>query len=127
MPNAACEPRPWLCDERRIHPRIITAIREVILGRLWLSEQVSASFAEKFVGQRQLSANSPLEYLSDRELEVFNLLGRGLETRQVAQSLRVNIKTVQAYCARIKQKLHLTTAAELIREAIRWHEGQSAS
>lgn len=107
--------------------RIITAVREVLVGRLWLSEQVSASFAEKFVGQRQLSANSPLEYLSDRELEVFNLLGRGLETRQVAETLRVNIKTVQAYCARIKQKLHLTTAAELIREAIRWHEGQSAS
>ena len=56
---------------------------------------------------------------------MFSLLGRGLETRQVAESLNVSIKTVQAYCARIKQKLQLSTAAELLREAIRWHEQQA--
>ncbi|HWU56279.1 MAG TPA: helix-turn-helix transcriptional regulator, partial [Rhizomicrobium sp.] len=62
---------------------------------------------------------------SDRELEVFDLLGRGLGTRQIAESLNVSIKTVQAYCARIKQKLHLATASELLREAVRWHDKQS--
>jgi DNA-binding CsgD family transcriptional regulator len=67
---------------------------------------------------------SSLEQLSDRELEVFNLLGQGLQTRQVAVSLNVSIKTVQAYCARIKEKFNLTNITELLREAIRWHESQ---
>jgi DNA-binding NarL/FixJ family response regulator len=107
--------------------RIIAAIREVLEGRIWVSESIAASFAEKFASNRDMTSGSPLGGLSDRELEVFNLLGRGLETRQVAQSLQVSIKTVQAYCARIKQKLRLATAAELVREAIRWHEGQSTN
>jgi DNA-binding CsgD family transcriptional regulator len=57
-------------------------------------------------------------------LEVFDLLGRGLGTRQIAETLNVSIKTVQAYCARIKQKMHLSTASELLREAVRWHDRQ---
>ena len=72
-------------------------------------------------------AQSPIEQLSDRELEVFELLGRGFDTRRVADTLNVSIKTVQAYCVRIKQKLSLTTAAELVYEAIRWHERQGES
>jgi DNA-binding NarL/FixJ family response regulator len=107
--------------------RIISAIRDVMTGHLCVSEEMAASFAEKYIDSRPPLGKSPLEDLSDRELEVFNLLGRGLETRQVAQSLNVSIKTVQAYCARMKQKLKLTTAAELVREAIRWHERQPPS
>lgn len=104
--------------------RIITAIREVAQGKLFLSDGMATALAQKFVGGRQ-SGGSPLEDLSDRELEVFNLLGRGLGTRQVAESLNVSIKTVQAYCARIKQKMQLSSAAELLREAVRWQEQQS--
>ena len=107
--------------------RIITAIRQVLDGRLALSEQVAAGFAEKFINGRSAVSESPLEDLSDRELEVFNLLGRGFETRQVAETLNVSIKTVQAYCARIKQKRKLSTATELLREAIRWNELQAGS
>lgn len=106
--------------------RIVTAIRDVLAGRIWVSEVVSAGFAQKVSLQSSSLAESPLEQLSDRELEVFNLMGRGLETRQVAQSLSISMKTVQAYCARIKQKLGLSSATELLREAVRWHEGQSA-
>jgi len=105
--------------------QIISAIRAVRQGRISVSGVIAESLADK-VEQLPLG-KSPLETLSDRELEVFNLLGQGLETRQVASALRVNIKTVQAYCARIKQKLRLTTAAELMREAIRWHERQTAN
>jgi DNA-binding NarL/FixJ family response regulator len=105
--------------------RIVAAIRQVRDGRLCVSPQMAAAFAEKFVGANPSAGQSPLEHLSDRELEVFNLLGCGLATRQVADALHVSIKTVQAYCARIKQKLHLSSAAELLREAIRWHERQS--
>ena len=52
------------------------------------------------------------------------MLGQGYETRQIAENLQINMKTVQAYCARIKEKLKLTSATELLREAIRWHESQ---
>jgi DNA-binding NarL/FixJ family response regulator len=87
-----------------------------------VSRQIAESFAEKFIGTRPGSPPSSTQELSDRELEVFDLLGRGLGTRQIADSLNVSIKTVQAYCARIKQKLQLSSATELLREAMRWHE-----
>ncbi|HEX4369755.1 MAG TPA: response regulator transcription factor [Rhizomicrobium sp.] len=107
--------------KRESTKQIVAAIRAVRGGKLWLSETVSDAFAQRFVAA-QPQAGSSLESLSDRELEVFNLLGKGLPTRQVAQSLNVSIKTVQAYCARIKQKLQLSSATELLREAMHWHE-----
>ena len=107
--------------KRESTKQIVAAIRAVRGGKLWLSETVSDAFAQRFVGAPPQTGSS-LEQLSDRELEVFNLLGQGLQTRQVAQSLNVSIKTVQTYCARIKQKLQLSSATELLREAMRWHE-----
>jgi DNA-binding NarL/FixJ family response regulator len=100
--------------------RIMAAMRQVIAGRRWLSDDIAAVMARKL--PHGVSSGSPLEDLSNRELEVFSLLGQGLQTRKIAGTLGVSIKTVQAYCARIKQKLHLNSAAELLREAIRWHE-----
>jgi DNA-binding NarL/FixJ family response regulator len=79
-------------------------------------------FAERFVEGTHLADGPTIGRLSDRELEVFQLLGQGYETRQIAESLHVSMKTVQAFCARIKEKLKLTSATELLREAIRWHE-----
>jgi DNA-binding NarL/FixJ family response regulator len=104
---------------------IVAAIRDVMAGKIYLSPQMRAVFAERFVDGRLPNSQSPIEKLSDRELEVFQLLGQGYETRRVAHSLSVSIKTVQAYCARIKDKLQLTNASELLREAIRWHDAQS--
>jgi DNA-binding NarL/FixJ family response regulator len=74
------------------------------------------------VAGKTLSTASPGEQLSDRELEVFELLGQGRGTRQIAENLHVSVKTVQAYCARIKEKLNLASATELLREAVRWYE-----
>jgi len=109
--------------KRESTKRIITAIRDVHQGKLCVSDQISTAFAEKFVGGRTTPL-SGVQELSDRELEVFDLLGRGLGTRQIAETLNVSIKTVQAYCARIKQKMHLNTASQLLREAVRWHDRQ---
>jgi len=81
--------------------------------------------AEKFVGGRTVDSSSPVEQLSDRELEVFQLLGRGHSTRQIADHLHVGFKTVQAYCARIKEKLKLANATELLRAAIQWNENEN--
>jgi len=111
--------------KRESTKKIIGAIHQVLQGKLWVSDQMTAAFAERFVGGQRGNSESLISQLSDRELEVFNLLGRGLETRQVAETLNVSIKTVQAYCARIKQKLNLSTAMELLREAIRWNEHEA--
>jgi DNA-binding CsgD family transcriptional regulator len=64
--------------------------------------------------------------LSDRELEVFDKLGQGISTRQIADDFRISVKTVQEYCARIKEKLNLNNATELLREAVRWHDAKDA-
>jgi DNA-binding NarL/FixJ family response regulator len=109
---------------RETTKKIIEAIRTVLGGKLYVSERVTALFAKKFLDGHLPTDDSPIEQLSDRELEVFQLLGQGYETRQVAELLHINMKTVQVYCARIKEKLKLASALELLREAIRWHEEQ---
>jgi len=105
---------------------IAAAIREVLNGRLYLSPRMQEAFAGRLAQGDLAGLSAPVKKLSDRELEVFRLLGLGYETRRVAQSLNVSIKTVQAYCARIKEKLQLANASELLREAIRWNDMQSA-
>jgi DNA-binding NarL/FixJ family response regulator len=112
--------------KRETAGKIIAAIRQVLDGKLYLSEPLAALLAERFVDGRTMP-ESPVDELSDRELQVFQLLGQGYDTRRIAGSLHVSIKTVQAYCARIKEKLHLTNATELLREAIRWHESQAST
>ncbi len=110
--------------KRETAKKVIAAIRQVLDGKLYLSERITASFAEKFVGGVSPSATPSVGQLSDRELEVFQLLGQGYETRQIAASLNISMKTVQAFCARIKEKLKLSSATELLREAVRWQENQ---
>jgi DNA-binding NarL/FixJ family response regulator len=110
--------------KRETAKKVVAAIRQVLDGKLYLSEQLSASLAEKFVGRDSATISPSIDQLSDRELQVFQLLGQGYETRQIAQSLNISMKTVQAFCARIKEKLKLASATELLREAIRWHESQ---
>lgn len=110
--------------KRESTKKVISAIRRVLEGELFVSEAVTAAMAQKFLGSKQNASYSVLDLLSDRELEVFQLLGQGLETRRIAEDLRVSIKTVQAFCARIKEKLKLDNATELLREAIRWQEAR---
>jgi len=83
---------------------------------------MASALASRFVEGKTLQTTSPTEQLSDRELEVFELLGQGRGTRQIAETLHVSVKTVQAYCARIKEKLNLSNATELLREAVRSYE-----
>ena len=108
--------------KRETAKKVITAIRHVLAGKIYMSETLSAVFAEKFVDGKLPAGGSLVEQLSDRELETFQLLGQGYETRQVAGMMKVSMKTVQAHCANIKDKLKLTNAAELLREAVRWQE-----
>jgi len=111
--------------KREAAKKVILGIRTVNAGQLFVSAPIAARMVEQFVDGSAAAAVSPVEQLSDRELEVFQLLGRGRTTRQIAEHLQVGFKTVQAYCARIKEKLGLSNANELVREAVRWNESRS--
>jgi DNA-binding NarL/FixJ family response regulator len=103
--------------------KVLAAIRAVIQGGLYFSNTVNAMLAQKLVqgaGDQPASIGS----LSDRELEVFQLLGRGYSTRQISEQMNVGFKTVHVYCARIREKLNLANINELVFHAIRWHESQ---
>lgn len=108
--------------KRETTGKVVTALRQVLEGNLYLSEKIAALLATQFVAGKTLADNTPETQLSDRELEIFDLLGQGRGTRQVAEHFRISVKTVQAYCARIKEKLNLSSATELLREAVRWRE-----
>ena len=106
---------------------IVKAVRRVLNGGIYVSEEINERLLLGLAAGRQELAQSPLEVLSDRELEVFELTGRGLGTREIAERLHLSVKTVESYRARIKDKLNLKTAAELMQHAVQWVEGESAS
>jgi DNA-binding NarL/FixJ family response regulator len=112
--------------KRESTKKIIDAIHHVLQGDMYLSQELTELFAEKFVSGPSPVTGLPVSQLSDRELEVFQLIGQGYETRKIAETLNVNIKTVQTYCTRIKDKLKFSTGSELLREAIRWNESSVA-
>jgi DNA-binding NarL/FixJ family response regulator len=107
--------------------KVIQAIRTVLNGSIYVSPKIASFLAQKLIGSKKENAALPVADLSDRELEVFQLLGRGYSTRQISEHLHVGFKTVQSYSARIKEKLNLANINELMREAIRWQESQGAS
>jgi DNA-binding NarL/FixJ family response regulator len=100
---------------------ILMVIREVLAGRLYVSGALAESILDR-VRSGEKPGVSAIESLSDRELEVFRMIGRGMKTREIAESLHISMKTVQVYCARIKEKLKLADATQLLREAMRWDE-----
>jgi DNA-binding NarL/FixJ family response regulator len=108
--------------KRETTKRVIEAIRRVLQGRLYVSESVTESMTTRLIEGRPTTPSSPVDLLSDRELEVFDMLGQGKGTRQIGESLGLSLKTVQAYCARIKEKMNLDSGTQLLREAIRWNE-----
>lgn len=110
--------------KREAAKKVIAGIRAVSTGQLFVSEKISTMLADKFTGGRNPMPGSPVDVLSDRELQVFELLGQGQTTRQISDHLHIGFKTVQAYNARIKEKMKLANVTELMREAIRWHESK---
>jgi DNA-binding NarL/FixJ family response regulator len=107
--------------------RLMQAIRRVLSGQIYVSEKMSVRILEIFSGHRAEVAHSPVERLSDREFEVFQLIGQGKGTRDIAQRLRLSVKTVEVHRANIKHKLELDRGTDLVRYAIRWTEVQNPS
>lgn len=100
--------------------RLITAIRRVLSGEIYLSERMSARLLSRFVDGGPQTGGSAMERLSDRELEVFELIGRGLSTRRIAEELHLSIKTIESHREHIKEKLKLESSQELMRHAMQW-------
>ena len=105
--------------------KIILAIRQVLGGHIHVSEKMSSKILEIFSGRRGDVPSSPVELLTDREFEVFQMIGQGFDTRQMAARLHISPKTIEVHRANAKAKLKLTSMAELIRSAVRWVESQS--
>ena len=105
--------------------KIAQAIRQVLDGQIYVSEKMSAKILEIFSGHGANVAASPVEKLTDREFDVFQLIGQGLATKQMADKLHLSTKTIEVHRANIKAKLGLGGMAELIRYAVRWVESQN--
>jgi DNA-binding NarL/FixJ family response regulator len=99
--------------------KVITAIRQILGGDVYLSDRLTKRMLQQFVNG-SISPRDPLAKLSDRELEVFRLIGAGHGTRQIADELHVSTKTVESYQAHIKEKLALRNARELVQHAVEW-------
>jgi DNA-binding NarL/FixJ family response regulator len=100
--------------------RLMRASRHVLSGAIYVSDKMSARILEIFSGAAAMQERSPVEELSDREFEIFELLGDGLSTQQIADRLHLSMKTVDAHRANIKEKLKVKTTNELISFAARW-------
>lgn len=107
--------------------RILEAIRAVQSGQVFASPQLLSRLTERMLNRGKDADPDGISTLSDRELDVFGRLGRGQTTRQISRDLSISIKTVQAYCARIKEKLNLSSGAELVLAAVRWSHGRASS
>jgi DNA-binding NarL/FixJ family response regulator len=102
---------------------VIEAIRRVLAGQIYISAQVNADILHHLVGRKTRVDASAVGQLTDRELEVLGLIGRGKESREIAGELRMSVKTVETHRSNIKRKLKLRTGAELMRYAVLWVEG----
>jgi DNA-binding NarL/FixJ family response regulator len=101
---------------------LVEAIRRVLSGRIYLSDRMSQSILER-IGRDEAAPRGRLGELTDRELEVFEMIGRGLGTAAIADQLAVSVKTIETYRSNIKTKLGLKDAADVIRYATTWVEG----
>lgn len=100
--------------------KVMAALRRVVSGEIYLCDKVAQNILAKMTGGPVTARESLVETLSDRELEVFLLLGQGMGTRQIAEKLHLSVKTIETYREHIKTKLNLVDASELLQHAIRW-------
>jgi DNA-binding NarL/FixJ family response regulator len=102
--------------------KVLAAIRQILAGRFYLSAEMQSNLLQAYGKRGENVVASPFERLSDRELEVFRLLGEGAGTRKIAEQLNLSLNTVQSHRAGIKKRLGLKDTTELLQHAIRWVE-----
>ncbi len=107
-------------NKQQAPEQLINAIERVLSGKIYLSQDVTERMISRSIGALEDEHLSPIEKLSDRELEVFEQIGQGETTRQIASKLNLSAKTIETYRENIKHKLNLSNATELTRHAIQW-------
>jgi DNA-binding NarL/FixJ family response regulator len=105
--------------------KVMVAIRQILAGEIYWSERAAARVASKIAGPARGATDSPVDCLTDRELQVFEMIGSGKSTRQISASLHIDVSTVETYRARIKEKLNLKDSLALLQFAIRWQIGNA--
>lgn len=105
--------------------KVVLAIRKIMAGEIFVSEKVGAQMLHQIINGRSGKGGSPIDRLSDRELEVTQLIGEGNATRDIASKLNVSVKTVESHRAHIKEKLNLSNATELVQFSIQWVEHEN--
>ncbi|MCH6255552.1 response regulator transcription factor [Puniceicoccaceae bacterium K14] len=103
---------------------IVEAIGRIIKGEIYVSSRVADQVLHQIVSGNTNSTSSPIERLTDRELEVVQLIGRGLSTREIAENLNLSIKTIESHRAHVKEKLSLRNATELVQFSVQWVDQQ---
>jgi DNA-binding NarL/FixJ family response regulator len=106
--------------------KIKAAIRRIMEGDIYVSQRVSDQLLHQIVNGTASSSQSPVDRLSDRELEVVQSIGNGLSTREIAGSLNVSVKTIESHRAHIKEKLNLKNATELVQFSVQWVEHENS-
>jgi DNA-binding NarL/FixJ family response regulator len=107
--------------------KVLVALRRILSGEIYVSEKIANSMLQHYVRGANPSEASSVSELTDRELEVFRLIGEGHGTRQIAEALHLSIKTVESYQAHIKEKLSLRSARELVQHAVEWNVREKTS
>ena len=102
------------------HDTLITAVRRVLEGELYLSEKMKERMLHRFVSNKSEELTFSIDSLSDREMEVLVHIGNGYSTRQIATKLNLSVKTIDSYREHLKIKLRLAKGADLVRHAIQW-------
>jgi DNA-binding NarL/FixJ family response regulator len=107
--------------------KVLEGIRKVLTGEIFLSEKMKTKMLQQLANGRAKVVSSPIEHLTDRELEVFRLIGEGRSTRQIAAELHLSVRTVEAYREYIKSKLNLKNSTELVQHAFHWVHHEAAA
>jgi DNA-binding NarL/FixJ family response regulator len=100
--------------------KVLVALRRILSHEIYVSERIANRMLQRYIGSRSVGGPPSIADLTDRELEVFRLIGEGHSTRQIAEELHISVKTVESYQAHIKEKLSLRSARELVQHAIQW-------
>lgn len=100
--------------------KVLVALRRILSHEIYVSERIANRMLQRYIGSPNMERPSSVADLTDRELEVFRLIGEGHSTRQIAEELHISVKTVESYQAHIKEKLSLRSARELVQHAIQW-------
>ena len=106
---------------------VLLALRRVLSGDIYLSKRMANKMLQQFVGAPGTAQKFSIDRLSDRELEVFRLIGQGHGTRRIAEELRLSVKTVESYREHIKEKMTLSDASELVQHAIQWLQREKST